>query len=72
MLKVLCYKSEGRWFDPSLCHWKFSLTQNPSERTMALRSIQPVTEMSTRSISWGLKQPVLKAEYLLASWDIVK
>ena len=20
MVKVLCYKSEGRWFDPSLCH----------------------------------------------------
>jgi len=24
--KVLCYKSEGRWFDPSWCHWNFSLT----------------------------------------------
>ena len=20
-VKVLCYKSEGRWFDPSWCHW---------------------------------------------------
>jgi hypothetical protein len=26
---------------------------NPSERTMALGSTQPLTEMSTRSISWG-------------------
>ena len=26
MVKMLCYKSEGRWFDPSWCHWKFSLT----------------------------------------------
>jgi len=26
---------------------------NPSDRTMALGSTQPVTEMSTRSISWG-------------------
>ena len=26
---------------------------NPSVRTMALGSIQPVTEMSTRIISWG-------------------
>jgi len=26
---------------------------NPSGRTMALGSIQPVTEMSTRNISWG-------------------
>ena len=27
--------------------------QNPSGRTMALGSIQPVTEISTRCISWG-------------------
>ena len=26
VVKVLCYKSEGRWFDPSWCHWDFSLT----------------------------------------------
>jgi len=24
--KVLCYKSEGRWFDSRWCHWNFSLT----------------------------------------------
>ena len=29
-------------------HW-----HNPSGRTMALESIQPLTEMSTRRISWG-------------------
>jgi hypothetical protein len=29
-------------------HW-----YNPSDPTMALRSTQPLTEMSTRSISWG-------------------
>jgi len=23
---VLCYKSEGHWFDPSWCQWSFSLT----------------------------------------------
>jgi hypothetical protein len=28
---------------------------NPSRRTMALRSTQPRTEMSTRNISWGVK-----------------
>jgi hypothetical protein len=53
VVKVLCYKSEGRWFDPSWCHWNFSLTKNPSDRTMALGSTQPLTEMSTRNISWG-------------------
>ena len=26
---------------------------NPSDRTMALRSTLPLTEMSTRIISWG-------------------
>jgi len=52
-IKVLCYKSEGRWFDSIWCHWNFSLTYNPSDRTMVMRSTQPLTEMSTRSISWG-------------------
>ena len=28
---------------------------NPSGRTMALGSTQPLTEMSTRCISWGAK-----------------
>ena len=23
VVKVLCYKSEGRWFDPSWCQWIF-------------------------------------------------
>ena len=23
VVEVLCYKSEGRWFDPSWCHWIF-------------------------------------------------
>ena len=23
VVKVLYYKSEGRWFDPSWCHWIF-------------------------------------------------
>ena len=31
-----------------ILHW-----HNPSDRTMALVSTQPVTEMSTRRISWG-------------------
>ena len=35
VVKVLCYKSEGRRFDPSWCHWDFSLTLNPSDRTRA-------------------------------------
>jgi hypothetical protein len=26
VFKVLCYKSEGRWFDPRWCQWIFPLT----------------------------------------------
>jgi len=52
MVKVLCYKSEGRWFDPRGCHWNFCW-HNPFDHTMALGSTQPLTEMSTRSITWA-------------------
>ena len=31
----------------------FSLTLNPSYRTVALVSTQPLTDMNTGSISWG-------------------
>ena len=37
---------------------------NPSDRTMALGSTQPLIEMSTRSISWGQKRPMRKADNL--------
>jgi hypothetical protein len=43
--KVLRYKSEGRWLDPRWCH-EFFIDINPSDRTMALGSTQPLTEMS--------------------------
>ena len=26
VVKVLCYKSDSRWFDSRWCHWNFSLT----------------------------------------------
>jgi hypothetical protein len=52
VVKVLCYKSEGRWFDSRWCHGIFH-GHNPSDRTMALGSTQPLTEMNTRIISWG-------------------
>jgi len=44
-----CYKSEGRCIDGviGIFHW-----HNPSDLTMALGSNQPLTEMSTRTISW--------------------
>ena len=40
-------------------HWR-----NPSDRTMALGSTEPLTETSTRSISWEQRRPVRKADNL--------
>jgi hypothetical protein len=33
---------------------EFFIEINPSDRTMTLGSTQPLTEMSTRCISWGV------------------
>ena len=41
--------------------------QNPSGRTMALGLTQPLTKMSTRNISWGVKRPVRKPDTLSPS-----
>jgi len=38
---------------------------------MALSSTQPLTEMSTKSISWGQRRPVLKADNLPPSCAFV-
>ena len=53
VVKVLCYKLEGRWFASSWCQWIFHWHKNSSDRTMPLGSTQLLTEMSTKSISWG-------------------
>ena len=29
LVKVLCYKSEGRWFDPNWCHWALFIDIKP-------------------------------------------
>ena len=49
-VEALHYKPEGRGFDFRWCHRNFSLTILP-----ALESTQPLTEMSTRNISWAVK-----------------
>jgi hypothetical protein len=43
-------------------HWHIS-----SGHTMALGSTQPLTEMSTRNISWGWRRPVRRADKLATS-----
>jgi hypothetical protein len=39
---------------------------NPSSRTMALESTQPLTEMSTRNLPGGNKRPERRADNLAA------
>jgi hypothetical protein len=39
---------------------------NPSSRIMALGSIQPLTEMSTRNLPGGKGRPALNADNLIA------
>ena len=51
VVKGLGYKPAGRGFDSRWCHWH--KWHNSSGRTMVLGSTQPLTEMSTRCISWG-------------------
>ena len=55
LVQALRYNPEGRGFDSRWCHWNFSLTYNPSRRTMVLGLTQSLTEMSTGDISYGVK-----------------
>ena len=50
LVEALRYKPVGRGFDSRWCHWNF-----PSGRTVTLGLTQPLTEMSTRNISWRVK-----------------
>jgi hypothetical protein len=42
---------------------------NPSSRTMALGSTQPLTEMSTRNFPGGKKRPARRADNLVAIYE---
>jgi hypothetical protein len=58
----------GRSRDPVPMRWMFSNLPNPSSRTMALRSTQPLTEMSTRNLKkrnmGGKGRPARRADNL--------
>jgi hypothetical protein len=64
MVEALCYKLEGRRFDSRRDRLIFNLP-NPSSRTMALGSTQPLTEMSTRKFPGGKGGPGPKADNLI-------
>ena len=74
LVEALHYKPECRGFDARWCHWKF-YWHNPSRRAMALGLTEPITEMSTRNISWGQRRPVRTADNLTTficgvSWNL--
>jgi len=50
LVEALLYKPEGHGFYSLWCHFH---CYNPSGRTMAPGSTQPLTEMSIRNVSWG-------------------
>jgi len=52
LVEALRYKPEGHVFDSQWCQWNF-YRHIPSGHTVALGLTQPLTEMSTRNISWG-------------------
>jgi hypothetical protein len=43
---------------------------NPSSRTMALGSTQPLTEISTRNLPGGKKRPTRRADNLAAICEL--
>jgi hypothetical protein len=48
---------------------EFFNSPNPSSRTMALGSTQPLTEMSTRNLPAGKGRPARKANNLIAIYE---
>jgi hypothetical protein len=42
---------------------------NPSSRTMALDSTQPITELSTRNVPGGKKRPARRVDKLAAIYE---
>jgi hypothetical protein len=49
LVEALRYKPEGRGFDSRMVSLGIFHLHNLSRRTLALGSIQPLTEMSTRN-----------------------
>jgi hypothetical protein len=52
----------GRWPVRVPDEVEFFNLPNPSSRTMALGSTQPLTEMSTRNLPGGNKRPARRAD----------
>jgi hypothetical protein len=65
LVEVLCYKLEVAGSIPNEDIGFFNCF-NPSSRSIALESTQPLTEMSTRNIRGGKGRPAHEADNLTA------
>jgi hypothetical protein len=65
---ALCYKTEGHRFE-SRMKLIFLNLHNPSSRTMALGSTQPLTKTSTRNLPGGKKRPARRADNLAVIYE---
>jgi hypothetical protein len=54
LVEAMSYKPKGHGFNSQWSQQDFSLLK-PSSRIMVLGSTQPLIEISTKDISWGLK-----------------
>ena len=68
VIKVLCYKSEGHWFDCGVI--EIFLWHNLSDHTMDLGLTHPLTEVSTRRISWDKCGWCVRLTTLPPSWNL--
>ena len=71
VVKVLCYKSEGRWFDPNCCQWIFHWYKILPIALWPWGSTQSLTEMSTKSISGGKNGRCIRLTILPPSCAVV-
>ena len=55
LVETLRYKPEGHGFDSRWCHRNFFIDIILPAALLPWGSTQPLTEMSTRNISWGVK-----------------
>jgi hypothetical protein len=65
---LLRYKPEDRRFESQMRWVSFNLP-NPSSCTMALRSAQPLTKMSTKDLPGGKKRPARRADNRAATCE---
>jgi hypothetical protein len=63
VVEALCYKPEGRGFNPDEVIAFFNLP-NPSSRIMTLGLTQPLIETSTMNLPGGKGRPARKADNL--------